>query len=55
MARICPSAMVFIPCRDGKSHAPEEWAEPEAIAAGTAVVLRAVQQLDRALSHKEAV
>jgi N-carbamoyl-L-amino-acid hydrolase len=55
MARICPSAMVFIPCRDGKSHAPEEWAEPEAIAAGTAVMLRAVQQLDRALLHKEAV
>jgi N-carbamoyl-L-amino-acid hydrolase len=55
MARICPSAMVFIPCRDGKSHAPEEWAEPEAIAVGTAVMLRAVQQLDRALLHKEAV
>jgi beta-ureidopropionase / N-carbamoyl-L-amino-acid hydrolase len=55
MARICPSAMVFIPCRGGKSHAPEEWAEPEAIAAGTAVMLRAVQQLDRALVQKEAV
>jgi N-carbamoyl-L-amino-acid hydrolase len=55
MARICPAAMVFIPCRDGKSHAPEEWAEPEAIAAGTAVMLRAVQQIDRALAQQEAV
>jgi N-carbamoyl-L-amino-acid hydrolase len=55
MARICPSAMVFIPCRDGKSHAPEEWAEPEAIAAGTAVMLCAVQHIDRALLHNEAV
>ena len=36
MSRICPSAMVFIPCRAGKSHAPEEWAEPDALAAGAA-------------------
>jgi N-carbamoyl-L-amino-acid hydrolase len=55
MARIAPAAMVFIPCREGKSHAPEEWAEPEAIAVGTAVMLRTVQQLDRALAHNEAV
>ena len=27
-----PMAMVFIPCRAGKSHAPEEWADREAIA-----------------------
>jgi N-carbamoyl-L-amino-acid hydrolase len=49
MSRICPSAMVFVPCRAGKSHAPEEWAEREAIAAGAAVVLQAVKALDRSL------
>ena len=51
MSRICPSAMVFVPCRAGKSHAPEEWADREAIAAGAAVILQAVKALDRSLSH----
>src|SRR5665213_1474123 len=49
MSRICPSAMVFIPCRAGKSHAPEEWADREAIAAGAAVIYQAVRELDRTL------
>jgi beta-ureidopropionase / N-carbamoyl-L-amino-acid hydrolase len=52
MARICPAAMVFIPCRGGKSHAPEEWAEPRAIAAGAAVMLEAVRRLDRSLPQR---
>ena len=47
VARIAPSAMLFIPCRDGKSHAPEEWAEPDALAAGTAVIAEAVLRFDR--------
>ena len=46
VARIAPSAMLFVPCRDGKSHAPEEWAEPGAIAAGAATLFEAVQLLD---------
>jgi beta-ureidopropionase / N-carbamoyl-L-amino-acid hydrolase len=49
MSRICPSAMVFAPCRRGKSHAPEEWADREAIAAGAAVILQAVKALDKTL------
>ncbi len=36
VARIAPSAMLFIPCRDGKSHAPEEWTEKEQVASGAA-------------------
>ncbi|MCP3461040.1 Zn-dependent hydrolase [Bradyrhizobium sp. CCGUVB23] len=51
MSRICPSAMVFVPCRGGKSHAPEEWADREAIAAGTAVVYQAVKALDQSLAR----
>ena len=47
MSRICPSAMIFVPCRNGKSHAPEEWADQEAIARGAAVVLQAVKSLDQ--------
>ncbi len=49
MSRICPSAMVFVPCRAGKSHAPEEWADRDAIAAGAAVIYQAVRELDRSL------
>ena len=49
MTRICPAGMVFVPCRNGKSHAPEEWADKDAIAAGAAVILNAVKSLDRSL------
>jgi N-carbamoyl-L-amino-acid hydrolase len=50
MSRICPSAMVFVPCRAGKSHAPEEWTDREAIAAGAAVIYQAVRNLDQSLT-----
>jgi N-carbamoyl-L-amino-acid hydrolase len=46
-SRIAPVAMVFTPCRDGRSHCPEEWAEPGEIAAGAATILRAVLAIDR--------
>ena len=32
MARIAPIAMIFIPCRLGVSHRPDEFATPEDIA-----------------------
>ena len=48
IARVAPSAMVFVPCRDGRSHTPEEFAETEAIALGTEVLLETVLRLDKA-------
>jgi N-carbamoyl-L-amino-acid hydrolase len=51
MSRISRSAMVFIPCRAGKSHAPEEWADREAVAAGAAVMLQAIKALDQTLQR----
>ncbi|MDB5618148.1 MAG: Zn-dependent hydrolase [Tardiphaga sp.] len=51
MSRICPSAMIFVPCRAGKSHAPEEWADREAIAAGAAAIYQAVKALDQSLGR----
>lgn len=48
LARVAPSAMVFIPCKAGKSHASEEWAEPEALAAGANVLAEAILRLDQA-------
>jgi beta-ureidopropionase / N-carbamoyl-L-amino-acid hydrolase len=54
MTRICPSAMVFVPCRDGKSHTPEEWADREAVAAGATVMLQTVKALDQSLARDAA-
>jgi N-carbamoyl-L-amino-acid hydrolase len=34
MAQICPMGMLFIPCRDGISHRPDEYSSPAAIAKG---------------------
>jgi N-carbamoyl-L-amino-acid hydrolase len=38
MSRIAPTGMIFIPCRDGISHRPEEYASPEAIGRGVDVL-----------------
>jgi N-carbamoyl-L-amino-acid hydrolase len=46
MARLGPSAMLFIPCLHGRSHTPEEWAEPKTIEAGTLALFEAVRALD---------
>jgi N-carbamoyl-L-amino-acid hydrolase len=42
MARIAPTAMVFVPCEGGISHNEIENARPEDIAAGCNVLLQAV-------------
>lgn len=45
MARICPTAMIFIPCRGGVSHRPDEYAAPEAIERGVRVLAEALRRL----------
>jgi N-carbamoyl-L-amino-acid hydrolase len=45
MARICPVAMLFIPCRGGVSHRPDEYASPEWIGSGIHVLSRTLAQL----------
>jgi N-carbamoyl-L-amino-acid hydrolase len=42
MARVVPTAMIFVPCKDGISHAEAEYAAPEACADGANVLLHAV-------------
>ncbi len=44
---VCPTGMIFIPCRGGISHNPAEWAEPGHIAAGARVLANVVWQLAR--------
>ena len=45
MARIAPIAMIFIPCRGGVSHRPDEYASPADIARGTRVLAAALGKL----------
>ena len=45
MARIAPVAMLFIPCRGGVSHRPDEYASPEWIGSGIHVLARTLATL----------
>lgn len=45
MSRIAPTGMIFIPCRGGVSHRPDEFASPEAVANGTAVLADTLARL----------
>ncbi|MGV1941100.1 Zn-dependent hydrolase [Agrobacterium sp. 22-211-1] len=47
MTRLCPSAMLFIPCRDGRSHCPEEWADAADLALAAEVLANTIMELDR--------
>ena len=45
LARVVPSAMIFIPCEHGLSHCPEEFAKLSDIAKGTAVLVKLILDL----------
>jgi beta-ureidopropionase / N-carbamoyl-L-amino-acid hydrolase len=49
VARIAPMGMIFVPCREGRSHAPEEWAEPTDCANGARVLAETLILLDKSL------
>ena len=42
MARVVPTALIFVPCKDGISHNEAECAAPEACTDGANVLLQAV-------------
>jgi N-carbamoyl-L-amino-acid hydrolase len=45
MSRIAPTAMLFIPCRNGVSHRPDEYASPEAMAQGALALAETLAHL----------
>jgi N-carbamoyl-L-amino-acid hydrolase len=49
MARIAPVAMLFIPCRGGVSHRPDEFATPQDIARGALVLANTLAALSLAI------
>jgi N-carbamoyl-L-amino-acid hydrolase len=42
---ICPTGMIFVPCKDGISHNEAEWAEAEDLAAGARVLAEVLVEL----------
>jgi N-carbamoyl-L-amino-acid hydrolase len=50
VARIAPMGMIFVPCREGRSHSPEEWAEPGDCANGAGVLAETLILLDKRLA-----
>jgi N-carbamoyl-L-amino-acid hydrolase len=46
LSRIGPIGMIFVPCREGRSHAPEESIEPHQAADGARVLAAVVRRLD---------
>ena len=45
MSRIAPAGMIFIPCRGGVSHRPDEYASPEAIERGVEILAATLAEL----------
>ena len=45
LSRVAPAGMIFIPCKQGLSHCPEEYAEASDISKGTAVLYKMVTNL----------
>ena len=45
MSLVTDAGMLFVPCRDGRSHTPEEYVTPEDIASGIAVLANALLTL----------
>jgi len=45
MARLCPTAMIFVPSVKGISHNPAEHTEPEHLTAGANVLLHTLLEL----------
>ena len=45
LARICPSAMIFVPSKDGISHNPREHTEPDELVNGANILFRVMLDL----------
>jgi len=45
MHPLCPSGMIFVPCRGGVSHHPSEYSEPAELASGARVLAQVLAEL----------
>ena len=53
IADVAPTAMIFVPCKDGISHNEIEDAQPAHLEAGANVLLRAMMQTAGLVGHEE--
>jgi len=53
VSRVAPTAMIFVPCRDGISHNEAEFSSLEQCAAGAQVLLQAVLGYDQRLAARQ--
>ena len=44
-ARVCPSAMIFVPSVEGISHNPSEFTDPQDLELGTNILLQVLVEL----------
>jgi N-carbamoyl-L-amino-acid hydrolase len=52
VSRVAPTAMIFVPCKNGISHNEAEYSSKEQCAAGAQVLLQAVLDYDRQLAER---
>jgi beta-ureidopropionase / N-carbamoyl-L-amino-acid hydrolase len=52
VSRVAPSAMIFVPCKDGISHNETEYSSKAQCAAGAQVLLQAALAYDRQLAER---
>lgn len=45
MTHVCPTAVIFVPCKNGVSHSEKEWCEPDEVGAGARVLLEMTLKL----------
>lgn len=45
MAQLAPTGMIFVPSRDGRSHCPQEWTDPDDVVRGANTLLGTVLRL----------
>lgn len=46
-AKHCPTAMIFVPCKDGVTHNIREWCSEEDCATGASVLLQSILRFDQ--------
>ena len=47
MAQVCPTTMIFIPCRKGYSHRPDEFSSPQQIQKGVRILAETLTAISR--------
>lgn len=51
LSHISPSAMIFVPSKEGKSHCAQEWTSAEELAQGISVLIDAIERFDGAVNN----